>query len=82
MATTTELLQKRFHEATAEANAIRAQAAPLRAQRDEMAKQVQAIEAQMEAIADQIRSIEAPLFALDNERGQINRALDGKTGTG
>ena len=81
MATTTELLQQRFHEATAEAAAIRAQSTPLRAQRDGLAQQVHVIEAQMEALADQIMAIEEPLFDLDNERGSINRALNGKTGT-
>lgn len=81
MATTTELMQQRFHEASAAADAIRAQVAPLRAQRDALAVQAQAIEAQMAVLADQIRTIEAPLFDLDNERGNLVRALGGKTGT-
>ena len=81
MATTTELMQQRFREATAEADAIRAQAAPIRAQREALAVQANAIEAQMATLADQLRAIEAPLFDLDNERGTLVRALGGKTGT-
>lgn len=80
MATTTELLQQRFREATEQADAIRAQSAQIRAQRDVLAVQAQALEAQMDGLAAQVRAIEAPLFDLDNERGQINRALNGKTG--
>lgn len=77
---TKELLRKRFHEATAEANAIRATSSPLRETRDALAKQVHALEAQMAALAEQIREAEKGLFDLDNERGTINRALGGKTG--
>jgi len=81
MATTTELLQQRFHEATAQAAAIRATAAPLRAQYEAKAQQMNTLKSEMDAIAEQFRVIEAPLFDLDNERGSINRALNGLTGT-
>lgn len=77
---TKDLLRKRFHEATAEADAIRARSTPLRDARDALAKQVHAIEAQMTVLAAQIREAEQGLYELDNERGTINRALGGKTG--
>lgn len=80
MSSTKELLQQRFKELTGQRESILAKSLPLREERDELAKQVQALKADMNEIAVKIKEAETGLFEIDNERGQINKALGGKTG--
>lgn len=74
-------MRQRFHAAGAEKEAILAQSAPLRAQEDEIRAKIDVLKAQLKAIVDKRKAVEAPVFALDNERGVLARALGGKTGT-
>ena len=73
-------LRARFIEACAERDAIRAAAAPIRAERDLLQNDVDVVVAQQNVLADQFKAIEVPLYDLDNEIAAISRALRGKTG--
>jgi hypothetical protein len=79
MTTTHELLRTRFTEACAERDAIAAQMAPLRDQRDAILGKAQAAAAKAEPLTAQIRQLEKPLFDLHNEIATISRALGGRT---
>lgn len=75
-----EMMRARFHEAGREKAAILAKTAPQRAEADALSAQADALYARARDILDQVRAIESPLVDLDNERGRLARALNGKTG--
>lgn len=73
-------MQARFHELGRKRDAVLAQSAPARAQRDALQRQVSEIERQIAPLTATIKQIEADLFNCDQERAIIARALGGKTG--
>lgn len=72
-----DTMRARFRELAAKRAEILAVSAPLRAKRDEATAVYEAVVRPIEA---QVKQIEAPLFAIDQERAVIARALSGKTG--
>ena len=72
-----ETMRKRFRDLAAQKEAMRAAADPLRAERDAATAACDAI---VKPLEQKLRQIEAPLFAIDQERAVIARALSGKTG--
>lgn len=75
-------MRRRFHLASAEAEAIRAKSAPLRAARDALVKET---EPKIRALNEQIKEVEKSLYDLDVERATIAKALreeDGKSRLG
>lgn len=72
-------LRDRFHELTAQHDAIRAVSDPIRAQRDKI---VQDADIKARKLAEQIKEAEAGLYDIEMERARIARALKGKTGYG
>lgn len=70
-------MRKRFHELTAQAAAIEAASAPIRAERDAL---VQAHEATRAALDKRLKDAESGLFDIHTERAVLVRALNGKTG--
>lgn len=69
-----------FHRLTAEAGAIRAKAAPHRAEHDALRGKQCEIDEQLATVKQRLKSIEAPLFDLDQRRAALVRDLKGKTG--
>lgn len=72
-----ENLRARFAELGEQREGMLATSAPLREQRDTIAR---AAQEQIAALDVQIRDAEDGLFDIDQERGLIARALGGKTG--
>lgn len=70
-------MRKRFHELTAQAAAIEAGSAPLRAQRDALVASHEAARKELDA---RLKKAEEGLFDIQIERGVLVRALNGKTG--
>lgn len=70
-------MRERFWQLTKEAEAIRAQANPKRAARDQRVAEHDAAIATLNA---EIKALEAPLFKMENERAFLARALGGQTG--
>jgi uncharacterized coiled-coil DUF342 family protein len=79
MPNTQDLLRARFTEACAERDAIAAQVAPLREQRDAVLAKAQAVAAKADPLTAKIKDLERPLFDLHNEIATISRALGGRT---
>lgn len=77
---THDSMRQRFHAAGAEKEAILSQSAPLRAQEDQIRAQIDVLKAQLAGVVAQRKGVEGPVFALDNERAVLARALGGKTG--
>jgi len=77
---TPEEMRARFHSLTAQKNTIEAQAAPIRAKYETLRQQQLDIAAAIQPLVDQMRTAEAPLYAIDVERAQLSRALNGRTG--
>lgn len=73
-------MQKRFHDLGAERERILALSAPQRASLDALRAQIAALELQAGPLLAAVKQVEAPLFAIDQERAIIARALGGKTG--
>ena len=71
-------MRARFHDLTKQSGEIRKAAEPLRTARDEA---LASIVSRVKELETEIKRIEAPLFALEQERAMIARALSGKTGT-
>lgn len=69
--------QKMFWELTAEAAKIRERSTPLREKRDKL---LASIALEVQQLEKEIREIEAPLYDIENRRGELARALRGKTG--
>ena len=74
-----ENLRKRFAELTDKAAGIRKVSDPLRAKRDAHVQKAREGEDKMNA---DIKAAEKGLFEIEQERGMIVRALDGKTSAG
>ncbi len=72
-----ESLRARFALLGEQRDGMIAMSAPLRDQRDAIARDAQA---EIKALDEQIENAEAGLFDLDQERALIARALGGKTG--
>lgn len=72
-----DAMRKRFHELNKQREAILKKSEPLRQKRDEAVSKATETERKMN---DAIRKAEADLYDIDIERGQIVRALGGKTG--
>jgi hypothetical protein len=70
-------MRKRFHELTAQRNAILTKSVPLREKRDAHVNAARETEAKMNA---EIKKAEAGLFEIEQERAALVRALKGKTG--
>jgi uncharacterized coiled-coil DUF342 family protein len=79
MPNTQDLLRARFTEACAEREAIAAQVAPLRKQRDAVLAKAQAVAIKADPLTAKIKDLERPLFDLHNEIATISRALGGRT---
>jgi uncharacterized coiled-coil DUF342 family protein len=79
MPNTQDLLRTRFAEACAERDAIAAELAPLREQRDAVLAKAQAAAAKADPLIARIKDLERPLFDLHNEIAIISRALGGRT---
>ncbi len=75
-----EEMRARFHALGKQRDEVLAKAAPSRAKYDAMRAQEAQLREQMKPIIAEIKAIEAPLYEIDNERGMIARALNGKTG--
>lgn len=77
-----DALRQRFAALGVQKASIVERVAPLRAQYEPLLAQQMALDVQMRPLLDQIKAIEAPLFAIEQERAMICRALAGKTETG
>lgn len=78
---TDEALRARFHELTAQREAILAESMPLREARDAQINELLAeVKASRETYDERIRTAEEGLAAIDQERANLVRALKGKTG--
>ena len=73
-------MRARFHELGKQKQAIHEQAAPHRKAYEQSRAQIDALRDLAETHAAQARQIEAPLFDIDQERGNLALALNGKTG--
>ena len=73
-------MRARFHELGKQKQALHDQAAPHRQAYEQVMQQVHALRVQAETHAALARQIEAPLFDIDQERGNLALALNGKTG--
>jgi uncharacterized coiled-coil DUF342 family protein len=81
MSTLDDQMRARFHQAGREKDAILAQTAAQRAEADAITAQADELYARAKAIFAKVKEAEAPIIELDNERGRLARALNGKTGT-
>lgn len=79
MATQDEMRAK-FHALGRQRIEILAKSTQVRAEYDQLRDQECKLREQMRPVSDKLRELEAPLFDIDNERGMISRALNGKTG--
>ncbi len=70
-------MRKRFKELEAKRAALLAEIAPVEVERDAL---IAAHNAAIKPLEAKLKTMRAPLFDLDNERGMIARALNGKTG--
>lgn len=70
-------LRAEFHKLTKQSDAIKAKAEPLRAKRDLLVNKFREEELELNA---KIREVEKGLFEIENARGALVRALNGKTG--
>lgn len=76
-----DALRVRFHALCDQRDAIRKEAAPIRAAYDAKRQEVAAKEqAEITPLVAKLKTIEAPLFDLDQEIAAVARALGGKTG--
>lgn len=73
-------MRARFHTLGKQRGEILAKAAPARAKYDAMRAEEGQLRERMKPVIAEIKAIEAPLYEIDNERGMIARALNGKTG--
>lgn len=73
-------MRARFHEAGGQKAAILDSTAAKRAEAQALTAQADAIYARAKALLAEVAAIEAPIVDLDNERGRLARALNGKTG--
>lgn len=74
-------MQVKFHALGKQKAEILEKSKPLREQYEALRAKQQAIELEIKPVKAAMREIEAPLFDIDNERGALARALNGKTGT-
>lgn len=77
---TTAEMQKRFHDLSRQREEIIQRLAPLQADVDARVAKIEAEKAALAPIAQALATAKAPLFALDNERAALSRALNGKVG--
>lgn len=77
---TTDEMRARFHDLGKQRDQIIAKAAPIRAEFESLRKKQDEIGEQMKPVIQRMKEAESPLYAIDVERAQISRALNGKTG--
>lgn len=75
--TSQDAKQKMFWELTATAAKIRERSGPLREKRDKL---LASITEEVQQLEREIRELESPLYDLENRRGELAKALRGKTG--
>lgn len=73
-------MQKKFHELSAEREKLINGLAPLQAQVDAGVAAVEAKKAELAPLVSALNKAKEPLFAIDNERAALSRALNGKVG--
>lgn len=75
-----DTMRKRFVELGEKRKQIEGAAAETRARYEALLAQEQALKAQIRPALDALKAVEQPLFAIDQERAIIVRALNGRTG--
>lgn len=73
-------MRARFHELGRMRDEAAAKAKPLRDEYEAMRVQECALRDKMAPVVARLKEAEAPLFEIDQERGALSRALNGKTG--
>lgn len=73
-------MQIKFHKLGKQKAEILEKSKPLRAQYEALRAKQNAIDLEIKPVKAAMLAIEAPLFDIDNERGALARALNGKTG--
>lgn len=76
-----DAMRARFWEATAELEAIRSTAKPLRDEYDAKSQEIARLEREaLQPLRAKLKAIEAPCYDLDMERSALARALNRKVG--
>lgn len=73
-------MRARFKALGAERDALLAKLEPDRKERDRLWSEVEAIQAKRKALTERMKADNDRLAQIDNERGALARALNGKTG--